>query len=225
MRPKIHYDVHDNGLDFRPDNGEIISLNWNDILYIEDRSGHRLDIFSNNQGPVPVRYVTNGFCLLLETICLKLSEIRKESFSPQIFSLTFKHLLHLIFVISVLVISLLGSFWAGNALFITLLIMFFPLGIILQRQPISLTIGNHHLTVRYLFTKRHINYSEIQNIKFEIKTNDYGSTLCIMVNLKNSMKMTLQKFENLILFFIMLQIKLNEHHRTSGRKEELNKSI
>jgi len=207
---KIYYDVHENGLICRTDSDEKFSLSWRDIQYIEDRSGDRVEIFLNKQKEVPVRYATNEFSVLLKTICLKLSEIRKESFYSYKFTLTLKYLLHLSFVISVLVLSLISSLLAGKALFFMLLALFVPLGIFIQRQPISLIIGNHSLAVRSLLMKRAINYNEIQNIDFEVKSNDYGSTLCILINLENRKKMTIKNIENIVLFFIMLQMKLNE---------------
>ena len=72
--------MHENGLIYRPDSDEKFSLSWRDIRYIDDCSVHRVDIFLNKQKEVPVRYTTNEFSVLLKTICLKLSEIRKESF-------------------------------------------------------------------------------------------------------------------------------------------------
>ena len=45
MNRKIYYEVHENGLIYRPDSDEKFSLNWRDIQYIEDRSGDRVDIF------------------------------------------------------------------------------------------------------------------------------------------------------------------------------------
>jgi hypothetical protein len=211
MNRKINYDVHENGLIYRPDSDEKFSFSWRDIQYIDDRSGDRVDIFLNEQKEIPVRYATNEFAVLLKTICLKLSEIRKKSFSSQKFTLTLNYFLHLSFVISVLVLSLIGSFFVGKALFFMLLTLFVPLGIFVHRQPISLTLANHSLIVRNLYIERAINYSEIQNIDFEVKRNEYGSTLCIMIHLKDRKKMIVKKIENIILFFILLQIKLNEN--------------
>ena len=213
---KIYYDVHENGLIYRPENDEKFHINWRDIQFMEDCPGYRVDIFLDNQTEIPVRYATNNFSVLLKTICLKLSEIRKESFHSHKFTLTLKYLLHFRFVISVLVLSLIGSLFIGKALFFMLLILFVPVGIFIHRQPISLTLDNHSLTVRNLLLKRGINYNEIQNIDFEVKSNDYGSTLCILINLKNRKKMTIKKIENIILFFIMLQIKLNENIKNNN---------
>jgi hypothetical protein len=125
-------------------------------------------------------------------------------------------MLHIRFVICVLVLSLIGSLFIDKALFFMLLILFVPVGIFIHRQPISLTLDNHSLTVGNLLIKRAINYSEIQNIDFEVKSNDYENTLCIFINLKNRKKLTIKKFENIILFFIMLQIKLNEDMKNNN---------
>ncbi|MFC1829334.1 hypothetical protein ACFL0O_06970 [Thermodesulfobacteriota bacterium] len=217
---KIYYDVHENGLIYRPDSDEKLSLNWRDIQYLEDRSGNRIDIFLNNQKEVPVRYATNEFSVLLKTICLKLADIRNESFCSQKFTLTLIYLLHLSFVISVIVLSLIGSFLVDNILFFILLALFVPFGIIILRQPISLTLEDHSLTVRNLFKERTINYNEIQNIDFEVRSNQYGSTLCILINLKNRTEMTIKRFKNIILFFIMLQIKLNENKKSNNCRQD-----
>ena len=210
---KIYYDIHEHGLIYRPDYGQKVNLSWWDIQYIEDCPGNRVDIFLKKQKEVPVRYATNEFPILLKTICLKLSEIRRESFSSKKFNLTSEYSLHLNFVISVLVLSLLGSLLVGYALFFMLLILFVPIGIFILKQPFSLTLDDHSLTVRNLLRERAINFSEIENIDFEVKSNDYGSTLCILIELKSRREMTIKKFENIILFFIMLQIKLNEYKK------------
>ena len=94
--------------------------------------------------------------------------------------------------------------------------IFAPIGIFIHRQPISLILDNHCITVRTLFIKRTIKYNQIQNIEFEVKSNDYGSTLCILINLKNRKKMTIKKIEDIVLFFIMLQIKLNENIKNNN---------
>jgi hypothetical protein len=220
MNRKIYYDVDENGLTYRPDSDQKISLRWRDIQYIEDHSGDRVDIFFNGQKDFPVRYATHEFSALLKTICLKLSEIRKESFYSHKFTLTLKYLLHLSFVISVLVLCLIISLLAGKALFFIFLTLLVPAVIFIQRQPIALTLHKQSLTVHNLFHKRLINYDEIQNIDFEVKSNDYGSTLCILINLKNGKKWTIKKIKNIILFFIMLQIKLNENIKNNNRQED-----
>ena len=216
MNRKIYYDVHENRLIYRPDSDEKFSISWRDIKYMEDRSGDRVDIFSNKQKVVPVRYATNEFSILLKTICLKISAIRNESFYSHKFTLTLKYLVHLSFVYFVIVLSLICSLFAGKALFFMLLTLFVPCGIFVQRQPISITLDNHSLIVRFLFIKRSINYNEIQNIDFEVKSNDYGSTLCILINLKNRKKLTIKKIDNIVLFFIILQIKLNENIKNTN---------
>jgi hypothetical protein len=112
----------------------------------------------------------------------------------------------------VLVLFFISSlFFVGKAGFFMLVTIIVPIGIFIQRQPISLTLDNHRITVRTLFVKSTIKYNLIQNIDFEVKSNDYGSTLCISIHLKNRKKMTIKKIEDIILFFIMLQIKLNEN--------------
>ena len=75
-----YYDVHQNGMIYRPDNDETFGFIWSDIKYIDDSSGDRIDIILNNLKKVPVKYTTNEFPVLLKTIFLRLSDIRKDNF-------------------------------------------------------------------------------------------------------------------------------------------------
>jgi len=206
-----YYDVHENGMLYRPDSDQRTSLLWRDIQYIEDRSGDRVDIILNNLKEVPIKYTTNEFTVFLKTICLRLSDVRKENFRFQKFPLTSKYLFHLSIAVSLLVLSLIISLTVSTALFSLLLTLAIPLGIFFQRQPISLTLDNQCLTFHHLHKKTAINYHEILNIDFEVLNNDYGSTLNILINLKDRKDITIKKLEDIIIFFIMLQIKLNEN--------------
>lgn len=206
-----YYDVHENGMIYRPDNDEKIRFIWSDIKYIEDISGDRIDIILNNLKKVPVKYTTNEFPVFLKTICIRLSDIRKENFRFQKFPLTSKYLFHLIIAVSLLVLSLIISFPVSKTSFFLLLTLSIPLGIFFQRLPISLTLDNHRLTIHYLHKKTVINYHEILDIDFKVLKNDYGSTLGILINLKNRKDIIIKKLEDIIIFFIMLQIKLNEN--------------
>ena len=205
-----YYDVHENGMFYRPGSDEEFGFIWRDIKYIDDRSGDRVDIILYNLKEVPVRYTTNEFPVFLKTICLRLSDIRKEDFRCQNFPLTSKYLFHLSIAVSVLVLALIVSFPVSKALFFLLLTLTIPLGIFFQRQPISLTLDNHRLTFHHLRKKIAVNYDEIEDINFEVLNNDYGSALGISITMKDRKDITIKKLEDIIIFFIMLQIKLNE---------------
>jgi len=99
----------------------------------------------------------------------------------------------------------------SKALFFLLLTLSIPLGIFFQRLPISLTLDNQRLTFHHLHKKTAINYHEILDIDFEVLKNDYGSTLGILIMLKDRKDIKIKKLEDIIIFFIMLQIKLNEN--------------
>ena len=201
---KIYYDVHENGFVYRPDNDEKFSFNWEDIQYLEDFPGYKVDILLNGQKEVPVRYTTQDFSDLLKTICFKLSEIRKDSFQSQKFKLSRKYFYHLSFVISIPVLVLIICIIVGFAFLYLLLILFIPVCIFIYRQPISITIRNRGLLLRNLFVERAITYSEIEEVDFIVKSNDYENVLCVLIHLKNKETMTIKKFQNMILFFILL---------------------
>ena len=207
---RTYYDVHENGLCYRPDSGKKIDLNWSDIKYIDDQPRGRIEIVLDDQREVPVRYTTNEFPVFLKTICLRLADIRKESFRSQKFQLTSKYLFHLRIVVSLLVLSLIISFPVSKVLFLVLLTLSIPLAIFFQRQPISLTLDDKRLIFHHLHKETPINFHEIIDIDFEVLINDYGSTLAILINLKGRKDIKIKKLEDIIIFFIMLQIKLNE---------------
>ena len=208
-----YYDIHENGLMYRPDGDETFSLVWKDIQYIEDITGNRVVIFLFNTKEVPINYSTTDFPVLLKTICLKLSEIRKDSFRSQKFTLDLKYLFQLRIAVCLLVLSLIVSPLVSKVLFFTLLTLCIPLGIFFQRTPYSLTVDSHNLTFHHLFKETVINYNEMLNIDFEVRNNDYGRTLYIVLRLKNKKKITIKKIEDIILFFTMVQIKLNENSK------------
>lgn len=206
-----YYDVHENGMVCRSDSDEKTSFVWSNVKSIEDRSHGWIFIVLNNLKEVPIKYTTNEFPVFLKTICLRLADIRKEDFRYQDFRLTSKYLFQLRIVVSTLVLALIVSFPVSNVLFFVLLTLWIPLGIFFRHQPISLTLDNQSLTLHYLYKKTAIDYQEILNTDFEVLNNDYGSALGIVINLKDRKDITLRKFEDIIIFFIMLQIKLNEN--------------
>lgn len=210
-----YYDIHENGLIYRPDSDETIALVWKDIQYIEDVPGKRVVIFLYDTKEVPINYATKDFPLLLKTICLRLSEIRKDDFRSQKFTLDLKYLFQLRIAVCLLVLALIISPMVSNVLFFTLLTLCIPLGIFFQRTPYSLTVDSHSLTFHHLFKETVINYNDILNMDFEVITNDYGPTLCIVISLKNKKKITIKKIEDIMIFFTMVQIKLNENSTVS----------
>lgn len=206
-----YYDIHENGMVCRSGSNEKTSFVWSNVKYIEDRSRGWIYIVLNNLKEVPIKYTTNEFPVFLKTVCLRLSDIRKEDFSYQNFRLTAKYLFQLRTVVSMLVLALIISFPVSNVLFLVLLTLSIPLGIFFHRQPISLTLDDQCLTLHYLHKKTAIDYDNILNTDFEVLNNDYGSTLGILITLKYQKDIKIKKLEDIIVFFIMLQIKLNEN--------------
>jgi hypothetical protein len=206
-----YYDVHENGMVCRSDgDNETTRFVWSNVKYIEDRSRGSIYIVLNNLKEIPIRYTTNEFTVFLKTVCVRLSDIRKEDFRDQTFRLTQKYLFHVRIVGAIFVLALIVSFPLSWVLFFSLLTLSIPLALFFLRQPFSLTLDNQCLTVHYLHKNTVIDYHEILNADFEIQINDYGSTLGIVINLKDRKDITIRKLEDIIIFFIMLQIKLNE---------------
>lgn len=207
-----YYDVHEHGMVYRPDNDDgKTSFVWGNVSSIEDRSRGWIFIVLNDQKEIPIRYTTNNFEVFLKTICLRLSDNHKEDFRTQDFRLTPKYLYQLRLVVLLLVLAIIVSFQLSTLLSFLLLTLFIPLGVFFQRQPISLTLDDHCLTLHYLHKQKAIDYKEIVDADFEVVTNDYGSTLTIRVRLKGGKTITIKKLEDSIVFFVLLQVKLNEN--------------
>ena len=205
----VYYDIDDNGIMYRPDSDEKISLSWRDIEYIEDRVDNRVVLFLHNSTEVPIHYTTNEFAEFLKIICQKISEVRTGDFRPQKFTLDLNYLYRLRIAVCLFGLSLIISLVVSKVLFFTLLTLCIPLAIFFQRQPFSLTVDNDSLTFHYLVKETAVDYDEIVDMSFEVTTNDYGKTLCIVFAVKNRNRITIKKFEDLIIFFTLVQMRLN----------------
>jgi len=207
-----YYDVHENGMVYRSDSKEeATSFLWSDVKYIEDRTRGWIVIVLENLEEIPIKYTTKDFPVLLKTLCLRLSDNRKDDFRDQTFRLTSKYLFQLRIVVVMLVLAVIVSIPLSTVLSLSLLSLSIPLGVFFQRQPVSLTLDSRCLTLNYLHKQTALNYHEIVDADFEVLTDDYGSTLTIRITLKGRKDLTIRKLEDIIVFFVMLQIKLNEN--------------
>ena len=206
----VYYDVDARGITYRPERGQPpISVMWPDIEYIENRSDSRIVIYLHDSTEVPIHYTTNDFPEFLKIICEKLSEVRKDDFHPRKFTLEVNYLYRLRIAVCLFALALLVSLLVSRVLFFTLLTLCIPLAIFFQRHPFSLTMDNDSLTFHYLFKETTVNYDEITNMHFEVATNDYGKTLCIVFALKYRKRITIRKFDDIIIFFTLVQMRLN----------------
>ena len=211
----VYYDVDDRGITYRPERGEHINVLWPDIEYIEDRSDSRIVIYLRDSTQVPIHYTTNDFPECLKIICQKLSEARKDEFHPRKFTLEVHYLYRLRIAVCLFALSLIVSLLVSRVLFLTLLTLSIPLAIFFQRHPFSLTVDDDSLTFHYLVKETALSYAEIANMEFEVATNDYGKTLCIIFAVKNRKRITIKKFEDLIIFFTLVQMRLNALHSSA----------
>lgn len=205
-----YYDVHEDRMSYRPDDGEEISFTWSEIQHIDDHRGGRIEIQLHDLQEIPIKYSTKDFLVLLNIICVRLADVRKENFRFQKFSLTAKYFLHLSLAVFLLVLSLIVSLSVSKVIFFILLTLSIPLGIFFQRQPVSLELERKGLTFRYLHKEVTVAYHEISNIDFVVLKNDYESTLGVVIRTKSRKDMTIKKIEDIVTFFIMLHIKINE---------------
>ena len=82
LNHKYYYDVCDEGLIFRPYQGETLDIKWEDIDYLQNSPNRRVEVYFNGhrEDPVPIYYDTGEFNILLKMICDKLAAIHEGSF-------------------------------------------------------------------------------------------------------------------------------------------------
>ncbi len=205
----VYYDIDDRGITCRSERGQPVKVLWSDIEYIEDRTDSRIVIYLHDSTEVPIHYTTSDFPECLKIICQKLSEVRKGDFHSRKFTLEVHYLYRLRIAVCLYALSLIVSLLVSRVLFFTLLTLSIPLALFFQRHPFSLTVADDSLTFQYLFKETTVRYDEIANMEFEVATNDYGKTLCIVFAVKNRKRVTIRKFEDLIIFFTLVQMRLN----------------
>jgi hypothetical protein len=206
-----YFDAHETGLTYRPYQSPAINVKWEEIKYLEHISGERVDIYFNNESPIPIRYETKEFSHLLEMICFKIAGIQKEKFARQKFSATTLFILHISFVLTFCGICLLAGFttnWVSSFIFA---VIFVPLGYFLLRQTISITLYDQYFMERSFISRRAVNYKEIEKVGLDLRTNEYGSNLYIVLSMQLKNNIVIKKLNNIFLLFILLKIKLNEN--------------
>ena len=211
----IHYDVSTAGLTYRPYNSERVNIKWEDIGYLKNSSNKCVDVyFDDRDDPIPIYYGTADFNILLKMICDRLAAIHKGVFQSQEFKASKSYYLHILFGLTLsLVIIIFGVEYDSKIMFI-IAALFFLLGIHLMNRPLSIFLSDNQFLIRSMLFRKIFSYADIKDLDFKLIGSDYSTSLAINIQLTDGRKFRIQRFNNLILCFILLTLAKN---REGGR--------
>jgi len=219
--PPHYYEVRASGFTYRPPGGKNIDARWEDIKYLNDISGHKVDIVLN-EAPliIPLFYATRDFPALLTAVCVNLAELHHDKIGTQTFKGSRAYFVHSGLVLSVFLVLVAGSFfylYRFTPAWLFVLTVTLPMIGYILLQPHTVAPGDETLFVRDFVRKRFIDYTRIKRLAFDVNGDQVAAFLCILVHLTNGRKIKMQRFENLILLFIFIQTKWHRaREQTSG---------
>ena len=207
LNRKIHYDVSHEGLTYRPYNSEKLSIKWEDIDYLKNSSNNCVDVYFNGRkDPIPIHYGTADFDVLLKMICQRLAAIHTEIFQSHGFKASTSYLIHIVFGLVLFLVIILFSVTYDSKVLLIISALFILLGIHLMNRPLSIFLSEHNFFIRSFLFGKIFKYTDIQELDFKLIGTDYSTSLAIHIQLTNGRKLKIQRFNHLILCFILLTL-------------------
>jgi hypothetical protein len=208
---KYYYDVCDDGLIFRPYQGETLDIKWEDIDYLQNSPNKRVEVFFNGgEDPVPIYYDTGEFNILLKMICDKLAAIHREIFQSQEFKASRSYFIHITFFLFLSLAIIIFGIEYDSKMLLAVSASFFILGIHLMNRPLSILLSEKNFLIRNFLFKKIFKYSDIKALDFKLIGHEYSTFLGINIHLINGKKFKIQRFDNIILCYIFLTSALSK---------------
>ena len=205
LNRKYYYDVYDEGFIYRPYDGEKRDIKWEDIDYLQNSPNRRVEVFfKGGEDPVPIYYDTGEFDVLLKMICDKLSVIHGGIFKGQAFKASRGYFIHITFFIFLSLAIIIFGLEYDSKIMIAVSILFFILGIHLMNRPLSIFLSDQNFLIRNFIFKKIFNYTDIKELDFKLVGHEYSTYLAIIIHLINGRKFKIQRFDNIILCYILL---------------------
>jgi hypothetical protein len=205
------YEISAAGLTYRPPGRKSITVRWEDIRYLDDIPGLKVDIVLNDASTIiPLYYDTREFGALLTAVCSNLSGLHREKIGTQTFKGSLAYFVHSGLVLGVFLVLVLGSvfyLYRFTPVWLFVLTVTLPMAAYILLQPHTVVPGDDTLVVKDFVRTRFIDYTRIERVAFDFHGDRQAAFLCILVNLTNGRKIKMQRFENLILLFIFIQTK------------------
>ncbi len=211
LNHKSYYDVSDEGLFFRPHQGEKLDIKWQDIDYLQNSPNKRVEVYFNGgEDPVPIYYETREFNVLLKLICDKLAAIHGEVFQSQEFKASTSYFIQIIFFICLSLVIIIFGIENDSKILLAVSALFFILGIHLMNRPLSILLSEKNFLIRNFLFKKIFRYSDIKGLDFKLVGHEYSTYLAINIHLINGKKFKIQRFNNIILCYIFLTSALSK---------------
>ncbi|GEM_PF-3142477 len=221
-RHRAHvYEIRTDGLIYRPPGRKPIEIRWEDIQYLRDIAGLKVEIVCPDPTPsVPLFYATPDFASLLTAVCTRLAALRREQLGVQTFQGQQAYAVH-----RAVVLGLFAFLIAGSSVYLPrftmpwyfICAMTLPMMVYILRLPHTVTPGGDNLVVTSWVATRCIDYGRIERVAFGFHGDRRTSYLCILVRLTDGRRIKIQRFENLILLYICIWNQWQMHQaRTPG---------
>lgn len=211
QHPAHAYELGATGLTYRPPDRAPVTVSWEEIDYLEDVSGRKVDVVVRDGPPtIPLFYATRDFAALLAGVCSRLADLHRTQIGVQTFSGRKSYLLHMGIVLGFLALLMLaGTVYLQRFTTARLFILAttLPMMVYLLRQPHTVTPGDDHLVVKNFIRTRVIEYAHIRSLAFDLHGDKHMAYLCLKVHLTDGRKVKIQRFENLVLLYIFIKTK------------------
>jgi len=205
------YEISAAGLTYRPPGRKSTTVRWEDIRYLDDIPGLKVDIVLNDAPTIiPLYYGTREFGALLTAVCSNLAGLHREKIGTQTFKGSLAYFVHSGLVLGVFMVLVLGSvfyLYRFTPVWLFVLTITLPMAIYILLQPHTVAPEDEMLVVRDFVRTRFIDYARIERVAFDFHGDRQAAFLCILVHLTNGRKIKIQRFENLTLLFMFIQTK------------------
>ncbi len=215
MGPPHVYELDAAGLTYHPPTHEAIALRWEEIQFLEEGPGQKVDVVAvNPERVVPVFLATQDIGDLLDRLCTKLAVLHRSKMETLTFRATRSYFTHFAVVIGVLIALLMAGVLFLDAFepaMFMIVAMALPIMIALVLQPIEVTPDADGLHVRNFIRQRLVPYDAIQSLSFDVRGDLHVSFLRVMLGIRDGRRIKITRFENLILLFIMIKANWDTH--------------
>jgi hypothetical protein len=215
------YQVAKDGLTYQAPGRKSTTMRWEDIQYLEDISGLRVDIVRNGEpATIPIFYHTHQFSDLLTLVCSKLATLHHHQIGTQTFKGSLTYFIHRGIVLALMALLFLASViyqYEFTALWLFMAAVTLPMMGYILLQPHAVTPLEDGLSLQDFMKTRFIAYDRIKAIAFNFHGDRQVSFLCILIHLTNGRKIKIQRFENLILLFIFIMSRWHMAGETGTR--------
>ncbi len=209
MGPPHLYQLDTAGLTYNPPAGEVVELRWEDIRFLEEGAGQKVDVVAANpERVVPLFLATQNIGDLLDRVCTELSVLHRERMETLSFRATRSYFTQFTVVVGVLIalfmagVLFLESFEPAMLMIVAMTV---PIMISLVLQPIEVIPASEGLHVRNFIRKRLIPYGAIETLAFDVRGDLHISFLRVMIGMRGGRRIKITRFENMILLYIMIK--------------------